>query len=139
MSGNSQSRRWVRNGSSLARYEDCLAHPHSPSPGSGEFLLIDEKKPDEVLLVVRTINTSAFAKEDWNEFPATVRTPPRITECAHLYALSRCRPRGHTTTTPSPRRRGTGRASLARVSGSGADTLCLPTTSGGRLACLPRT
>lgn len=41
----------------------------SKSPlGSGEFLLVDEKNPDKIHLVVRTINSSAFAKGDWEEF-----------------------------------------------------------------------
>ncbi|KAH8079933.1 hypothetical protein HD553DRAFT_317964 [Filobasidium floriforme] len=36
--------------------------------GSGEFLLIDEKNPEKVHLVVRTINSSAFSNEDWEEY-----------------------------------------------------------------------
>ncbi|KAJ9099813.1 hypothetical protein QFC21_003813 [Naganishia friedmannii] len=40
----------------------------SKSPlGSGEFLLIDESQPEDVKLVVRTINSSAFSNEDWKE------------------------------------------------------------------------
>ncbi|KAJ9116146.1 hypothetical protein QFC20_000826 [Naganishia adeliensis] len=40
----------------------------SKSPmGSGEFLLIDESKPEEVKLVVRTINSSAFSNNDWKD------------------------------------------------------------------------
>ncbi|GHJ89708.1 hypothetical protein NliqN6_6110 [Naganishia liquefaciens] len=40
----------------------------SKSPmGSGEFLLIDESKPEEVKLVVRTINSSAFSDSDWKD------------------------------------------------------------------------
>lgn len=35
--------------------------------GSGEFLLIEESKPEEVKLVVRTINSSAFSDNDWKE------------------------------------------------------------------------
>lgn len=41
--------------------------------GSGEFLLIDESKPEEVKLVVRTINSSAFSNEDWKELVVDVR------------------------------------------------------------------
>lgn len=40
--------------------------------GSGEFLLVEESKPEQVLLVVRTINSSAFSSEDWNEFVVDV-------------------------------------------------------------------
>ena len=36
--------------------------------GSGEFLLIDEKNPEKVHLVVRTINSSAFSSADWDEY-----------------------------------------------------------------------
>jgi hypothetical protein len=41
--------------------------------GSGEFLLIDESKPEEVKLVVRTINSSAFSNNDWKELVVNVR------------------------------------------------------------------
>jgi hypothetical protein len=40
--------------------------------GSGEFLL-QEKGSDKCKLVVRTINSSAFAGDDWDEFVVTVR------------------------------------------------------------------
>lgn len=45
-------------------------HPShlAPGVGSGEFLLIDEKNPEKVHLVVRTINSSAFSNEDWEEY-----------------------------------------------------------------------
>ncbi|KAI5452438.1 hypothetical protein NCC49_000601 [Naganishia albida] len=40
----------------------------SKSPmGSGEFLLVDESKPEDIKLVVRTINSSAFSDNDWKE------------------------------------------------------------------------
>lgn len=41
--------------------------------GSGEFLLIDEKEPEKVLLVVRTINKTAFSAGDWSEYVYEVR------------------------------------------------------------------
>ncbi len=43
--------------------------------GSGEFLLVEEDKPEDILLVVRTINSSAFSQEDWNEFVVDVSIP----------------------------------------------------------------
>jgi hypothetical protein len=49
--------------------------PHSSSAGSGEFLLTEEGKGNEnkVALVVRTINSSAFSKQDWEDFVVEVR------------------------------------------------------------------
>jgi hypothetical protein len=47
----------------------------APGVGSGEFLLIDEKNPEKVHLVVRTINSSAFSNEDWEEYVYEVSTP----------------------------------------------------------------
>jgi hypothetical protein len=47
----------------------------APGVGSGEFLLIDEKNPEKVHLVVRTINSSAFSNEDWEEYVYEVSVP----------------------------------------------------------------
>jgi hypothetical protein len=46
--------------------------------GSGEFLLIDEKEPEKVLLVVRTINSSAFSASDWEEYVYEVSPRQRV-------------------------------------------------------------
>jgi hypothetical protein len=35
--------------------------------------LVDESKPDDVKLVVRTINSSAFSDKDWKELVVNVR------------------------------------------------------------------
>lgn len=75
----------------LSSIRDTIDHhdrPHHPYPfrlpssfspcprlGSGEFLLIDEKNPEKVHLVVRTINSSAFSNEDWEEYVYEVSTP----------------------------------------------------------------
>lgn len=45
--------------------------------GSGEFLLVDESKPDDVKLVVRTINSSAFSDSDWKDLVVNVRAKHR--------------------------------------------------------------
>jgi len=45
--------------------------------GSGEFLLVKQGTED-VKMVVRTINSSAFTQADWDEYVVTVRTPSRI-------------------------------------------------------------
>lgn len=39
--------------------------------GSGEFLLVKQGS-EEVKMVVRTINSSAFSKHDWEEYIVTV-------------------------------------------------------------------
>lgn len=39
--------------------------------GSGEFLL-QQKGSEKVVLVVRTINSSAFAQQDWDEYVTSV-------------------------------------------------------------------
>jgi hypothetical protein len=66
---------------------DLTIHPHFVSPhpshlapgvGSGEFLLIDEKNPEKVHLVVRTINSSAFSNEDWEEYVYEVSSTEHI-------------------------------------------------------------
>jgi hypothetical protein len=59
-----------------------FASPHpshlAPGVGSGEFLLIDEKNPEKVHLVVRTINSSAFSNEDWEEYVYEVSSTEHI-------------------------------------------------------------
>jgi hypothetical protein len=40
-------------------------------PGSGEFLLVKQGTED-VKMVVRTINSSAFTQADWDEYVVTV-------------------------------------------------------------------
>lgn len=42
--------------------------------GSGEFLLVKQGTED-VKMVVRTINSSAFTQADWDEYVVTVRSP----------------------------------------------------------------
>ncbi|KAJ9111638.1 hypothetical protein QFC19_000994 [Naganishia cerealis] len=49
------------------RFSKSPLAPSSVLAGSGEFLLVDESKPEEVKLVVRTINSSAFSEDDWKE------------------------------------------------------------------------
>lgn len=57
---------WVRF--LVSTSSQTIIDPFKHKSGSGEFSLIDEKKPEKVYLVVRTINTSAFSKSDWEEF-----------------------------------------------------------------------
>lgn len=54
--------------------------------GSGEFLLIDEKNPEKVHLVVRTINASAFSQDDWEEYVYEVSFPSIL---AQLYVCGK--------------------------------------------------
>lgn len=57
--------------------------------GSGEFLLVDESKPEEVKLVVRTINSSAFSDSDWKDLIVNVRAHSRrqnaLTTCSWIH------------------------------------------------------
>jgi hypothetical protein len=48
--------------------------------GSGEFLLVKQGTED-VKMVVRTINSSAFTQADWDEYVVTVR-PPILIVCS---------------------------------------------------------
>lgn len=57
------------------------------SLGSGEFLLVKQGS-DEVKMVVRTINSSAFSQHDWDEYVVTVSpTYPAAFSAFHLCSL----------------------------------------------------
>jgi hypothetical protein len=69
--------------------------------GSGEFLLVKQGTED-VKMVVRTINSSAFTQADWDEYVVTVRT------LFQLLIVVRLTERDHTTITRNPKLHGTG-------------------------------